>query len=295
MTSSRVTPASGRAARSVAGASPEGREVIRLAPPVVLWWVWIAFVAANAIDYALQGLPSARFGAVVSAILLLVTALMYTLALRPRVVLDGGGLTVLNPFRIHHVPWSRITSVDTAEWVRVHYESSASAGDSASGSGEGSASGGGSASAGGSASGGGSASAGDRVVHCWALYVSARAKRNIARRARSSARSGSSSRMPDEAKYLASLPVAQAMAIRLDTRARRERARKPAPSATAATAAAPAAGASAAATATATAGATTVAAADLTPPTPDVVARWTWSSIVILAVPALVLVAVALV
>ena len=38
------------------------------------------------------------------------------------------------------------------------------------------------------------------------------------------------SRLPEEAKYLASLPVAKAIAIRLDTRADRERARRgPAP------------------------------------------------------------------
>ena len=33
------------------------------------------------------------------------------------------------------------------------------------------------------------------------------------------------SRLPDEARYLASLPVAKAIAVRLDTRAGRERAR----------------------------------------------------------------------
>jgi hypothetical protein len=244
MTSSRVT-SGGRAGSNV---SPGDREVLRLAAPVALWWTWLAFVAVNVADYAVQGLPSARFGSVVSAILLLVTALAYVLALRPRVVLDGSGLTVLNPFRIHHVPWSRITSVDTAEWVRVHYGPSASGRSSASGS-------------------------GDRKVHCWALYVSARAKRKIARRAGGSGSSpGSSSRMPDEAKYLASLPVAKAIAIRLDTRARRERTREPAPPAALAAPASPA-----------------------VPPVPDVVARWSWSSVAVAVVPVLILVVVALV
>jgi hypothetical protein len=36
------------------------------------------------------------------------------------------------------------------------------------------------------------------------------------------------SRLPEEARYLASLPVAKAVAIRLDTRAGRERSRAPA-------------------------------------------------------------------
>jgi hypothetical protein len=72
---------------------------------------------------------------------------MYTLALRPRVVADGAGLTVVNPFRVHRIPWRLITSVDTAEWVRVRYR----------------------------------AGADDKILHCWALYVSARARRKIAR------------------------------------------------------------------------------------------------------------------
>ncbi|HSZ39784.1 MAG TPA: PH domain-containing protein [Trebonia sp.] len=238
MTSSRVTPASG------VGVRPGDREVIRLAPPVVLWWVWLAFVALNVIDYADQGLPSARFGAVISAILLLVTGLVYTLALRPRVVMDVSGLTVVNPFRVHHVPWRLITSVDTGEWVRVRY------GDG-------------------------------RKLQCWALYVSARARRSIAsggarpRRgipfgSRDTARwlageagsDGPSSRLPDEARYLASLPVAKAIAVRLDKRAERERARKPTPGAS-------------------------------DEPAPAMSASWSWHALAVVAVPALILLAVA--
>ena len=189
----------------------QDREVIRLTSPVVLWWVWIAFVALNVADYAIQGLASARFGAVGSAALLLVTGLMYTLALRPRVIVDGAGVTVVNPFRVYRVPWRLITSVDTGDWVRVHYRD---------GAGE----------------PGGPA---DRIVHCWALYVSSRAKRKIARgpvRPRRGVLSRGfgappeeNSRLPEEARYLASLPATKAIATRLDTRAARERTRKAAP------------------------------------------------------------------
>ena len=179
----------------------QDREVIRLVPPVALWWLWVVFVVANVADYAIQGLPSARYSAVGSAILLLVTGLMYTLALRPRVVADGAGLTVVNPFRVHRIPWRLITSVDTAEWVRVRYR----------------------------------AGADDKILHCWALYVSARARRKIARgpsRPRRRLLAGGfgapvaeNSRLPEEARHLASLPMAQAVATRLDARAGRERAR----------------------------------------------------------------------
>lgn len=200
------------------------RETLRLASPVVLWWVWVAFVALNVADYAVQGLPSARFGVVVAAILLLVTALAYTLALRPRVIVADGGITVVNPYRTHVVPWRLVTAVDTGEWVRIHCAAGRTAGDRP----------------------------GDRpggaAVHCWALYVSTRARRQIAagparpRRqgplglfglGRGSGLGGGSggapaagaSRLPDEARYLASLPPAKAMAVQLDKRADRERAR----------------------------------------------------------------------
>jgi hypothetical protein len=195
-----------------------GRETFRLAPPVVFWWVWLVFVALNVIDYAVQGLPSARFGAVLGAVLLLVTGLAYTLALRPRVHAGDDGLTVVNPYRTHVVPWRRITAVDTGQWVDVHYELAADAATPSS--------------------------AGSATLHCWALYVSSRARRRIAvgpprprdqlpRGLRGMLRGASApspgaagrSRVPEEAKYLASLPPAKAMAMRLDSQAARARAR----------------------------------------------------------------------
>lgn len=194
---------------------PQGnREVFRLTPPVIFWWVWVAFAAANVADFAIQG-AQARFAIVVSAILVTITGLAYALALRPRVIAESSGLTVVNPFRDHHVPWAVIQAVDTGDWVRVHY---APGGTAASAS-----------------------SAVSKVVSCWALYVSARSKRKAARPA-PRPRSGmlrplpasvfatpppqqDYSRLPDEAKYLASLPPANAIAARLDTRAARERAR----------------------------------------------------------------------
>jgi hypothetical protein len=197
------------------------KETFRLAPPVTFWWVWVAFVAVNVVDYAVQGVPSAHSAAVVAAVLLLVTGLVYTLALRPRVIASGDGITVRNPYRTHVVPWRLITLVDTGEWVQVRY---APAPDGAGAAGS---------------------STADTTVRCWALFVSSRARRKIASgppRARRQqgllglARVGlrgvgdglgatPSSRLPEEARYLASLPPAKAIAVRLDTRANRERAR----------------------------------------------------------------------
>ena len=127
------------------------RETLRLAPPVIFWWVWLAFVAANVLDYAYQGLPSARFGAVVGAVLLAVTGLAFTLALRPRVIASGDGITVVNPYRTHFVPWRLVTFVDTGEWVQVHYAPAGPGGAA-----------GFAAAAGATAS-----SASSKTVHCW--------------------------------------------------------------------------------------------------------------------------------
>jgi hypothetical protein len=118
------------------------------------------------------------------------------------------------------------------------------------------------------------------TVRCWALYVSSRARRKIAsgppRARRQSGRLGlalaglrgagdglgatPSSRLPEEARYLASLPPAKAIAVRLDTRANRERARPD----------------------------------DSKQPPLRATAAWSWPAIAAVAVPAVILLAVAL-
>ncbi len=201
--------------------SPEpNREVFRLAPPLILWWVWVAFAVANVADFAIEGAP-ARFAIVVSAILVTITGLAYALALRPRVIAEPSGLTIVNPFRDHHMPWAAITAVDTGDWVRVHC-AAGQPGPASSPS-----------------------SAASKAVSCWALYISARTKRRAAKLARAGPlgaasfdranlpagsgqgpRYAENSRLPEEAKYLASLPPAKAIAVQLDSRADRERARR---------------------------------------------------------------------
>jgi hypothetical protein len=228
------------------------RETLRLHPPVIFWWVWVAFVVANVVDYAAQGLPSARFGALLAAVLLLVTGVVYTLAARPKVIEDGDGLTVVNPFRVHRLPWPTIDSVDTGEWVRVRYAGRAAAAEAPG------------------------TQPASRVVHCWALYVSTRARRKLAagpavgagvpRRLRGLVAAtpaggyAQPSRLPEEALRLASLPVSAAIAARLDTRAGKERKR-------------------AEANAAETGAATTA---------------WSWPAVATVAVPAVILLAVAL-
>jgi Bacterial PH domain len=203
---SRVVPG-----RSVPAA---GRDVYHLGTPVVLWWVWVAFAAANIIDLAVQR-TQVHTELVIDAIVLLITGFAYALALRPRVVADQDGITVVNPFRDHHVPWAVIQGVDTGDWVKVHHTRDGSPVTSIDVPG--------------------------KAIECWALYLSARTKRKEARPGPPRARSGvfgsggpggmgqpesdGMSRIPAEARYLASLPPARAIATTLDNRAEKERIR----------------------------------------------------------------------
>jgi Bacterial PH domain len=181
-----------------------------------VWWVWLVFAAANLADLAVQA-SWGHFSAVVTAILVTITGVAYACALRPRVVADEVGLTVHNPLRDYHVPWSAIRNVDGGDWVRVHCGEEADA----------------------------------RTVYCWALFVPARARIKASRRTRgtwpaglmgstrrqarveavagpaggNAVGSAADGRLPDEARRLASLPTALAIAERLDARARQERAR----------------------------------------------------------------------
>ena len=87
-----------------------------LAP--LTWWVWVAFAAANLIDIAVQGRD--RLSVTAAAALLLVTAVAYVAALRPRVIADPGGIVVRNPLRDHRLPWPSVQRVDLGTLLRVH-------------------------------------------------------------------------------------------------------------------------------------------------------------------------------
>lgn len=98
----------------------DGRTIFRLMPPLVLWWVWVAFALANVIDLIIQS--HNWFSVEVAAVLLLVTGLMYVCTLRPRVITDASGLTVLNPFRDYQVPWGGVSGVYLGDSVEIQCE-----------------------------------------------------------------------------------------------------------------------------------------------------------------------------
>jgi hypothetical protein len=93
-------------------------ETYRSALALLIWWLWLAFAAANLIDLAVQGHD--RLSAVAAAVLLLVTGIAYAAALRPRVIASGEGIVVRNPLRDHKVPWPAVAKVDLGDLLRVH-------------------------------------------------------------------------------------------------------------------------------------------------------------------------------
>lgn len=94
------------------------REVIHPVGGRVVWWAWLAFAAINLIDIAVQGRN--HFAAVVAALVVFITGVMYACALRPRVIADDGGISLLNPLRDHRVPWGAVTDVDLGDTLQVH-------------------------------------------------------------------------------------------------------------------------------------------------------------------------------
>jgi len=184
--------------------------------PLVVWWVWVAFAVANIVDLAVQG-SAVHFVLRIAAILAVITGLVYALALRPRVVAGPAGVEIVNPFRVHQVPWTVIQQVDTGDWVRVHHTRD------------------GTPATDGAAPG--------KAIECWALYIPARMKRReslgVSQRlpgaySKASRMLGQrhsvpeSSRMPAEAQRLAALPPARAIATTLEARATKARGRVPA-------------------------------------------------------------------
>jgi hypothetical protein len=182
--------------------------------PVVVWWIWVVFAVANLVDLGVQG-SAVHFVLRIAAILAVVTGFVYALALRPKVIAGPDGVEIVNPFRVHRVPWAVVQQVDTGDWVRVHHTRDGAPVTDVEAPG--------------------------KAIECWALYIPARMKRREARGIprtqpgvyrKASSMVGQahdvpeSSRLPAQAQYLASLPPARAIAATLESRAAKARARR---------------------------------------------------------------------
>ena len=173
-------------------------KVFRLPGAIVAWWAWVIFAAANLIDLAIQG--RSHTAAEIAVALAGITGVVYACALRPRIVADSGGITVVNPIRDHRVPWGSVTGVDLAESVQVHYVPEAAA---------------------------------PRVkaIHSWALYARHRnrLRTELIKQGRASRRlprsSPDSYGQPPSAEAITKQSAAQLMAVQLDQLARDARER----------------------------------------------------------------------
>jgi hypothetical protein len=154
----------------------------------VLWWAWVVFAAANLADLAIQGHD--RTSLQIGIGLLSITGVVYACALRPRVITDADGLTMLNPIRDHRVPWGRVSEIHLGESVQVR----CSPGATADG----------------------------KLLHSWALYSPHRSRLRAEVRGRRwdrnmAGRPSGYARLPAEAREAAKLTAVELMAKEIGT------------------------------------------------------------------------------
>ena len=199
---------------------PGERQVYRTTGSLVAWWAWVAFAAVLLV---VLGLRQHDHTALVTAfVVIAITGIMYACALRPRIVAAAAGIAVVNPLRVHQVPWAAVTQVDLVHNVRVHYRVPAGTARPAAGpSGAGPS---------------GAGPSGEKIVHSWAVQSTGRSRTRSELRARRAARRGMTpepgyARLPDAARAALAGSAAEFIARQLDERARMLRPAAPAPEA----------------------------------------------------------------
>jgi len=95
----------------------DGRRVYRMTTPLVIWWSWIGLLMLSAGDLVIQGHEFVSLQFALGA--LTVTAMVFACTVWPRVVADGDGITVFNPFRRHDIPWGAVSGIFLADSVEV--------------------------------------------------------------------------------------------------------------------------------------------------------------------------------
>ena len=102
--------ASGVAApRSLWKDKRDGVTVYRNVPPLVLWWVWVAFALANLFYLVTDGINIHSLRGI--GLVALITGVMYACTLHARVESDEGGVTIFNPLRQHRAPWGAVEGI----------------------------------------------------------------------------------------------------------------------------------------------------------------------------------------
>jgi Bacterial PH domain len=189
-------PAAGGRITSAWRATADGGKVFRMTPPLGLWWAWVVVAVIGLGDLAVQGHDR---GAVEPALaILVITALMYACAFRPRVLTDSGGITVQNPLRDYTAPWGAVRGIFLGDSVEVQCARPAPKGD--------------------------------KTIYSWALYGSRRARSRTGLRTRgrdhgARGRPQGYARMPSEAQEALKQTPAEAMARELGRLSEQARAR----------------------------------------------------------------------
>jgi hypothetical protein len=146
---SQLVPPGGPGTKLPWRAGAEGKTVFRRGTPLVLWWLWVAFVVFNIIDVAVP--DHDYFSFELTAGLLAVTGVVYACALRPRVVANNNAVYVYNPYRDHVARWDAVNGVhlgDSVELTCVRPTPKK-----------------------------------DKIIYCWALYSGRRSRRRAQLRA----------------------------------------------------------------------------------------------------------------
>jgi len=95
----------------------DGRTVFRRVGPIVLWWIWAAFVLFNLIQIIV--FDHDYFALELAAGLLTATGVAYATTLRPRVFATADGIEVQNPVRDHIIRWGALKGVYLGDAVEL--------------------------------------------------------------------------------------------------------------------------------------------------------------------------------
>ncbi|MEW9546920.1 hypothetical protein [Nonomuraea sp. NPDC050783] len=94
------------------------RQTYRSRAAYVMAWLWLAFVAFNVYD--LINKYTGKASMVALAVLGVLTAVVYVVALRPATVLTEHELVARNPLRTVRVPWAAVEDVTVSHAIGVH-------------------------------------------------------------------------------------------------------------------------------------------------------------------------------
>ncbi|MCK2221361.1 PH domain-containing protein [Actinomadura sp. ATCC 31491] len=95
------------------------RQTYRSRSAFVMAWFWLAFVAFNVYDLIHK--YSGKASMVALAVLAVLTAVVYVVALRPATVFTERELVARNPLRTVRVPWAAIEDVTVSHAIGVHH------------------------------------------------------------------------------------------------------------------------------------------------------------------------------